>query len=401
MTRWNVARRDLIVYFANSTWYGPAGTDRHITRALSAHAPVLYVEPPVSMLTALRNPAYARSLAQAPPVEVLDERMARAVTTVAPGMTKRGLHHLTAPMVRRAVRGIVDGLIGPGREPVAALVSCRAKPLWGALPARRRLFYATDDLPAGAALLGEPRERLLRDEARTLRGADVVAVVSPGLRERYAAGGHDAVVVPNGCLPAAYDGVDTAALPDDVDLPGPIAGFVGYLNHRIDVSLLSAVARTGVSLLIVGPVVPGYDISGLVSRPNVRWVGAKDFDELPSYLRLIDVGLTPYADTEFNRASFPLKTLEYLAAGRRVVATPLPANDWLGTDLIAVASGPAEFAARVEREVAAPRDSAPRRAFAQEHTWERRAAVLAGLLGINRPAGTGPGSRSAPRAADG
>ena len=40
---------------------------------------------------------------------------------------------------------------------------------------------------------------------------------------------------------------------------------------------------------------------------------------MPSYMAALKVGLTPYGDNEFNRASFPLKTLEYLSAGIAVV----------------------------------------------------------------------------------
>ena len=42
------------------------------------------------------------------------------------------------------------------------------------------------------------------------------------------------------------------------------------------------------------------------------------YDKLGSALADVTVCLLPYADTDFNRASFPLKILEYLAAGRRV-----------------------------------------------------------------------------------
>jgi teichuronic acid biosynthesis glycosyltransferase TuaH len=379
------APEDLVVYFANSTWYGPSGTDRHMAEALSRYAPVLYVEPPVSALTSLRNPAYASTLSDRPRLEVLGPALARAVTRVTPGMSRPVLHRFTGPLVERGTRSAIRGLYGRIGT-VAGIVSSRAAPLWSAVPARRRLFFATDDLPAGAELLGESRERLAREEARTLRGADAIAVVSPGLQKRYADEGWTAELVPNGCLPEAYDGVDEVPRPDDVDLPGPVAGFVGHLNHRIDLTLLESVADTGASLLMVGPAVPGYlteRFDQLCGRPNVCWVGGKPFAALPAYLRLIDVGLTPYADSAFNRASFPLKTLEYLAAGRAVVATPLPANDWLGTDLIAVATGPAAFGAAVAAQLAAPRSEAMverRRAFARRHSWVRRAETMAGLL---------------------
>jgi teichuronic acid biosynthesis glycosyltransferase TuaH len=376
---------DLVVYFANSTWYGPAGTDRHMAEALSRHAPVLYVEPPVSALTSLMNPAYASTLSERPSLEVLGPSLARAVTKVTPGMSRPLLNRLTGPLVERGTRAAIGKLCGRPASTVAGIVSCRTAPLWSAVPARRKIFFATDDLPAGAALLGESRERLLRDEARTIQGADAVAVVSPGLQKRYAEEGWIAELVPNGCLPAAYADLDAAPDPDDVDLPGPIAGFVGHLNDRIDLTLLEAVAQTGVSLLIVGPAVPGYRterFEALCRRPNVRWVGAKPFAALPSYLKLIDVGLTPYADTTFNRASFPLKTLEYLAAGRAVVATPLPANDWLGTEFITVAASPAAFAAAVNGSMRAPRSAEERRAFAAGHSWSHRAETMATLLDL-------------------
>ena len=52
----------------------------------------------------------------------------------------------------------------------------------------------------------------------------------------------------------------------------------------------------------------------------------------------------PYGRTEFNKHSFPMKTLEYLSAGRPVVATSLPAIRWLDTDLVPLADTPEAFA---------------------------------------------------------
>ncbi len=182
------------------------------------------------------------------------------------------------------------------------------------------------------------------------------------MRDRYAAAGFAATLIPNGCDPDAHVHVDQAPRPDIHELPGPVAGFLGHVNDRIDLALLEAVAQTGMTLLIVGPVAPGYQadrFAALVDRPNVTWTGPRPYQEMPSYLRLIDVGLTPYAVNDFNRASFPLKTLEYLAGGRAVVATPLPANAWLGSEHIVVADGPEKFAAAVVAAAATPRTPGP------------------------------------------
>lgn len=377
------ALRDLVVYFSTTRYDGPAGTDHHVATQLSRHHPVLYVDPPISVVSRLRDPRLAQ-----PPLRVLGPTLACVTPRVTPAFSRPVVHHLLPPMMRRAVRGAVQRMYGTADGPVAAVVSCRVDDMWRAVPARRTLFYATDDLAAGADLLRLPRARLLRQEARALRAADALAVVSEPLRQRYAEAGHAATVVPNGCDPAAYAEVDAVPLPADVTLPGPVAGLVGWINERLDLSLLEAVADTGHSLLLVGPLAAGYQpgrFAALTARPNVTWVGPKPFAELGGYLRLIDVGLTPYADTAFNRASFPLKTLEYLAAGRGVVSTPLPANDWLATDLIDVAEGPQRFAARVCHALAQQRTpalAARRRAFAEQHSWQQRARLIEGLVGI-------------------
>jgi teichuronic acid biosynthesis glycosyltransferase TuaH len=114
-------------------------------------------------------------------------------------------------------------------------------------------------------------------------------------------------------------------------------------------------------------------------------VGRKDFDEMPSYYRVIDVGLTPYAQSEFNRASFPLKTLEYLAAGRPVVGSDLPAHRWLDTPHVTIARAPDECAMQTQALLDTPRTPEAvrsRRAFAAGHSWEERTSEIVQLLDL-------------------
>ena len=181
-----------------------------------------------------------------------------------------------------------------------------------------------------------------------------------------------------------------------MDLPAPVVGVVGHLSERIDIALLEAVVAAGMSLLLVGPERPALGagaVPGSDRSPRVRWVGQQPFEALPGYLRHIDVGATPYQDSPFNRASFPLKTLEYLAAGRPVVSTDLPATRWLGTDLVTVANGPEEFVAAVKRAAAEAHHSdlvAARRTFAAGHSWRSRAGQVAEVLGLPGPPAAEP-----------
>ena len=219
--------------------------------------------------------------------------------------------------------------------------------------------------------------------------ADLVLAVSPPLAERWAASGRAVDLLPNGCDHTAYATTDEAQLPSDVRLPQPLAVFVGHLSERIDLLMLEAVAQTGASLLLVGPRQRTFAINrldALLARPNVQWVGPKPFEELPGYLRLAKVGLTPYADSAFNRGSFPLKTLEYLAAGRAAVVSDLPSVRWLDTDLVTVAGTPEDFARATTEALQAagsPVLARHRRCFAAEHSWDRRTRDFAQLLQLD------------------
>jgi teichuronic acid biosynthesis glycosyltransferase TuaH len=266
------------------------------------------------------------------------------------------------------------------------------RPLLDGLRDQRRVFLVTDDYSTVGDIVGLSGGRLFRGERRLARTADIIVVVSDVLAAKFRALGYAPLVVPNGCDVSLFAGTDSARRAPDVSLPPPIVGFIGFLSDRADFTLLDAVARRGHSVLLVGPRVPTFAMSGietLLGRPNVQWVGDKPHAVLPSYLRCIDVAVVPYPDTELNRASFPLKTLEYLGAGRRVVTTDLPAIRWLDTDLVRIASfDPERFADAVERALAEPDDEthrARRREFAAGHSWARRVEPLAAALDLPAP----------------
>jgi teichuronic acid biosynthesis glycosyltransferase TuaH len=261
--------------------------------------------------------------------------------------------------------------------------------VFGVANERRSLYYVSDDLRAGASLLGRSARRIARIESALASNADVIIAASPQLVALWRSRGHDPLLIPNGVDAEAFSRVDQTPRASEIALSPPVAGFVGHISERIDFGLLEAISERGLSLLLVGPRQRTFGIDerldALTRRSNVQWVGAVGFDRLPSYLRAIDVGLVPYANSAFNSASFPLKTLEYLAAGRPVVATPLPAIDWLDTDLITTAENPAEYAEAVARLARAPRttDSIERRrTFAREHSWQERVRSLAEALDL-------------------
>ncbi len=358
---------------------------------LSRVAPVLYVDPPVSVVRRRRPGGRTPS---GPALQLIAPGLARLTPTAPPLHQRPGVKPLSLAVTRRAMARAVAALGSPSVEAVIVL---SLNPLFGACGERTRVFYAGDDYIAGASLMRIAPVRLRRLDRRQPADADLVVTVSEVLADHYRAMGHDPLVVPNGCDVDHYAGTERAPLPPEALPDSPVAGLIGTLSRRIDVSLLEAVADADISLLLVGGRPSGADseaLDHLLGRPQVRWVGPHPFDELPSYLRVMDVGLVPYSSTHpFNRASAPLKVLEYLAAGRPVVSTDLPAVRQLDTDLVTIAEEPQEFAAAVAEAVRTAHDPelvARRQAFAARHSWAVRlepfvrALDLGGIDQINR-----------------
>jgi len=111
---------------------------------------------------------------------------------------------------------------------------------------------------------------------------------------------------------------------DQADLPQPRLGFYGVIDERMDLDLLAAIAdaRPNWQLVMIGPVVKISE-DDLPRRPNIHYLGQKDYAQLPDYLSGWDVALMPFAINESTRFISPTKTPEYLAAGRPVVSTAI------------------------------------------------------------------------------
>jgi len=368
----------LIVLCAANSYDGIKLADVHLAEHLSRLAPVLYVDPPMSRLTPARRPEVAETL-RAPRLRLQRPGLARLTPVVQPFPSRPGLTGMTSVLARRHIRRAAARLGGRVR---AVLSGWPQYPVFGSCSEQVRAYWAQDDFVGGAAMLGLNAALLDRRERQVAASADLVVASNPVVADTWRGRGLRPVLVPFGADVDAYLEIEHAALPNDVDLPSPVAGFVGHINNRTDLRLLEDIADRGRSLLLIGPKDPAFEperFDALQRRRNVRWVGPKPFDALPGYLRVIDVGVVPYRDSAFNRSSFPLKTLEYLAAGRSVVSTDLPATRWLATDLVCIASQSRSFADHVDRLLGVPRTGqmvARRRAFAAQHSWARRAADI-------------------------
>lgn len=374
----------VVVICAANNWDGVRFHDRQLAERLARHVPVIYVDPPLSLVAARRKAEFKNSVT-APRLRVVAPNLARLTPVVLPGMERPGMSIVTRLLMARAIRRAAQRL---GARILAVVESSALVPVMGQCGEQLRVYWAQDDFVGSAELLGLSASRIRRGEDRLLKAADLVVAANPDVEASVRPRTRRTALIPYGCDLDVFTSTSSVAPATDVALPGPIAGFMGHIGERIDVALLQAVADTGISLLLVGPRHARYEIdamSALLARPNVQWTGPREFEELPRYLAKVDVGLVPYNDSPFNRGSFPLKTLEYLAAGLPVVATDLPAIRWLQCPDIAIHNSAAEFATAVTKLATGhddPAMKAARRQFASQHTWEVRADAFADALGL-------------------
>ena len=143
--------------------------------------------------------------------------------------------------------------------------------------------------------------------------------------------GKNAIFVPNGADVSEYQNVpkkNIESLKKSLGLESKyIIGCIG--NHRGNYTGISFLVdffnrlselQSDVVLLIVGP----YNEQDVkLANDNIRFVGAKPVELMPTYFNMIDLGVLPFDITPFTDGAFPMKIIEYSAARKPVISTPL------------------------------------------------------------------------------
>jgi len=209
------------------------------------------------------------------------------------------------------------------RNYVAWFYTPMALPLLNDLAPSAVIYDCMDEL---SAFLGAPKELLDREE-RLLKIADLVFTGGPSL---YRAKQHRNPSV--FCFPSSVDAKHyakakpggTGQAEDQAGLPAPRLGYFGVIDERIDLTLIDKLARTRPEwqICMVGPVVK-IDRGSLPSAANITYFGQREYAQLPSYLAGWDVCMLPFALNKSTKFISPTKTLEYMAAERMIVSTPI------------------------------------------------------------------------------
>ena len=193
------------------------------------------------------------------------------------------------------------------------------------------------------------------------------------------------------CFPSSVDHAhfgrrDVPDHPDQRSLMRPRLGYYGVIDERLDLPLVAALADAHPEwqVVMVGPVVK-IDPASLPQRPNLHWLGQRRYDELPAFLAGWDVCLMPFALNASTRFISPTKTLEYLAAGKPVVSTPVRDVAQQYAAVVPIAATPQDFVSACEAILA--RDAEARMHFeaaaidtVAATSWARTVEAMQALL---------------------
>jgi glycosyltransferase involved in cell wall biosynthesis len=143
------------------------------------------------------------------------------------------------------------------------------------------------------------------------------------------------------------------------------------------------------NLIMIGPVVK-IDPASLPQRPNIHWLGGKNYQDLPRYLARWDVGFMAFALNEATRFISPTKTPEFLAAGVPVVSTPITdvVRPYGEKGLVEIAKTPLEVVRKAEILLERPREPWLSRvdrhlaAGSWDKTWATMNRLIEGALGV-------------------
>lgn len=190
------------------------------------------------------------------------------------------------------------------------------------------LYHCVDDL---AAIPGVDADGFRAAERQLLERADVVFTTALTLAEYCKQYNSNTHFLPN-VVDVEHFGkaLESGPIPTDLArIPEPRLCYHGVLSDfKIDFQLLTDCARRKPewSWVLIGEEREGQKsslVAELKTLSNVYFLGYKPYAQLPDYLRGMQVGMLPSLINDYTRGMFPMKYYEYIAAGLRVVATPL------------------------------------------------------------------------------
>jgi glycosyltransferase involved in cell wall biosynthesis len=296
-----------IIVFSHLRWNFVYQRPQHLLSRLAREYRVIFVEEPMTQSSG----NFLEHISACSGVEVLRPHTTGNTTGFDDGNVEF-LHEMVAGYLRQnKISDYAIWLYTPLALPIAKRLSPCAT-----------IYDCMDELSA----FKNASPHLIHRENELFDVADIVFTGGPSLYESKRTRHHNVY-----CFPSSVDAAHFAPPGEEIDdheaqkhIPLPRVGYYGVIDERIDIDLITTLAdaRPDWQVVMVGPVVK-IDPESLPRRDNIHWLGQRSYEDLPRLVRTWDVCMMPFALNESTRFISPTKTLEYMAAERPAVSTPI------------------------------------------------------------------------------
>lgn len=212
-----------------------------------------------------------------------------------------------------------------------------------------------------------------------LKRADSVITVTQELKDFLSEiGVKEAEVIPNGVNCSLLKPIPKEEAKKALDLEGNVIGYVGSLEHWVDLeTAVEALPEMEVMLLVVGPGLftdYGEKIKELARKrgvsEKVKFTGAVPYEKLGTYISAMDIGLNTLKKMDKNEYAVGGKVFNYLACGKPVLSSRTISLVRLLGDNLFYYDDKDGFVRETKRILEAPDNEKKYREIAKEYDWE-------------------------------
>lgn len=344
---------------------------------LSQRHPILFVEGPIISDEITASRVTLREVSDYPNIVVLQ--------MVLPAVRFHADSAWVDAERRRLVQSVLEGPLGRSFEnPVQWFYDPMAVTSFlGHMDEVAVVYDCMDEL---SKFKGAPPE-LVRRERELLNAADVVFAGGPKMAKaklRFNANCHS-----YGCgVDISHFGkarrASTKLAKDMAQFTGPVLGYIGVVDERLDYELLAKLAdhNAAWNVVIVGPWAK-VDRADFPKRDNLHFLGGRDYAQLPRYAKAFDVCMMPFAKNEATEFINPTKALEYMATGKPIVSRDIEDVVLQFSEVVSIASTHEEFIAACDESLAQPSATQIEAGLrlAKNNSWESIVAQLENHIG--------------------
>ncbi|MFN3551186.1 MAG: glycosyltransferase [Endomicrobiia bacterium] len=384
-----------IICFGFADWDNPYRTNQHhIMQRLSQNNRVVFVES-----LGLRQPVFQKK-----DIKRIFKRLIKGIK----GLKKINENlYIYSPLVLPLhkfsfVRKINNLILKSNLKKIQKKLNFTEPIIWSYIPniidfknffnEKLIVYHCVDELSANPLI---PAKVISQMEIKLIKNADVVFVSSKPLYEKKKIYNlQNTYYMPNVADFEHFSKVwrekEKLAVPEDIkNIKHPIIGFVGAISkYKINFSIIEYILQThrDWSLVLIGAVGEGekaVDISEF-KYPNLYYLGAKAYSELPHYINCFDICILPSLINEYTKNMFPMKFFEYLSTGKPVVSVDLPSLEEF-KKYFYCAKDKYEFVLQIEKAIKEDNEELKKNRIeiAKQFTWEKRIEEMSDIIEKN------------------